>query len=449
MMKTGTMVLAALCAANLWSADIAFVGDSATAGWRTTGAKAWKKTFASGDYAAENLATGEMKAENFAAAVAKDGAGLDGKKVIVLSIGTDDIGTGAEHGDRVIRTVFGVKHAIAAVMKRCPAAKVVLVPILPRGATAADPVRQRLDLVNGAVDRYLARMKYERLSVCFINRDLLDKEGNLRGIDAYGLLAAKLKPHLDWALGKAAKAPRRAPPGPTGTPRGASRADTPSIKDHWISDNFFPNKKNCRLDFRYEEKFAEAVKNDGRTYDVVMVGDSITHLFDRRGKAEWEKLNKEFSAFDLGFGGDHTENALWNILYGGFFDHIQGKVVTLMIGTNNRKETAEQVADGIKACVEAINARVPKATIFLHPMLPRISPKNAELRAKNDRTNELIKPLADGKKVVWVDLRPTFEGPDVTPERQKELLPDGTHPSEEGFRLWREAITPHLRKYAK
>lgn len=449
MMKTGTMVLAALCAANLWSADIAFVGDSATAGWRATGAKAWEKTFASGDYAAENLATGEMKAEDFAAAVAKDGAGLDGKKVIVLSIGTDDIGTGAEHGDRIIRTVFGVKHAIAAVMKRCPAAKVVLVPILPRGATAADPVRQRLDLVNGAVDRYLARMKYKRLSVCFINRDLLDKEGNLRGIDAYGLLAAKLKPHLDWALGKAAKAPRRAPPGPTGTPRGASRADTPSIKDHWISDNFFPNKKNCRLDFRYEEKFAEAVKNDGRTYDVVMVGDSITHLFDRRGKAEWEKLNKEFSAFDLGFGGDHTENALWNILYGGFFDHIQGKVVTLMIGTNNRKETAEQVADGIKACVEAIKARVPKATIFLHPMLPRISPKNAELRAKNDRTNELIKPLADGKKVVWVDLRPIFEGPDVTPERQKELLPDGTHPSEEGFRLWREAITPHLRKYAK
>ena len=137
------------------------------------------------------------------------------------------------------------------------------------------------------------------------------------------------------------------------------------------------------------------------------------------------------------------------ILYGGFFDHIQGKVVTLMIGTNNRKETAEQVADGIKACVEAIKVRVPKATIFLHPMLPRIDPKNAELRAKNDRTNELIKPLADGKKVVWVDLRPVFEGPDVTPERQKELLPDGTHPSVEGFRLWREAVTPYLRKYAK
>jgi lysophospholipase L1-like esterase len=66
------------------------------------------------------------------------------------------------------------------------------------------------------------------------------------------------------------------------------------------------------------------------------------------------------------------------------------------------------------------------------------------LREKNDRTNELIKPLADGEKVIWVDLRPIFEN--VSPEKQKQFLPDGTHPNAEAYRLWRETVTPYFEK---
>ena len=413
------MILIAMVAALAvcsQATEVACVGDSAAAALKV-------------DASVVRLGVPGLKAEDFARKFAAGEIDVGSAKAIVLSVGTDDVVADPAHGDRIMRAVLGIKHSIVAVTKRNLSARVVFLPIVPKTWREDSPERKFCDVVNAAVESYLARMQYPNLCVCTGDR---------------------LGTCLDWALGKTEKMPARdvdetTPP----VKPGVSRASVPAIKDHWISDNFFRDKKDCKLDFRYEEKFAEAVRNDGRTYDVVMVGDSITHLFDVRGKSEWEKLNKEFSAFDLGFGGDHTENALWNILYGGFFDHIQGKVVTLMIGTNNRGETAEQVADGIKACVEAIKVRVPKATIFLHPMLPRISPKNAELRAKNDRTNELIKPLADGKKVIWVDLRPIFEGPDVTPERQKELLPDGTHPSVEGFRLWREAITPYLRKYAK
>lgn len=427
------------------TAEIVFVGDSTVAAWKTTGASVWEANFETGDYAAENLATGGL-AEDLAARISVNSAGLEGRKIVVLSVGADDIGMDAEHGDRVLRTVFGIKHAIAAVIKRAPEAKVVFVPILPRGESASDPVRQRIDLVNAGVDVYLSRMAYTNLSICCVHRDLVDQEGRLREVDAYAVLAQKLRTHLDWAIGKTKrKFPRRMEFGPTATPRGTSRADTPCLKGHWIADNFRSGRGKVVLNHRLEEKFAEAVKNDGRTYDVIMVGDSITHLFEVRGESEWKKLNAEFAAFNLGFGGDHTENALWNTLYGGFFDHVQAKVVTLMIGTNNRNETAEEVASGVAACIEAIKVRVPKATILLHPMLPRISPKNAELRAKNDRTNELIKPFADGKKVVWVDLRPIFEGPDVTTEQQQSLLPDGTHPSAEGYRRWREKLSECVR----
>ncbi len=47
--------------------------------------------------------------------------------------------------------------------------------------------------------------------------------------------------------------------------------------------------------------------------------------------------------------------------------------------------------------------------------------------------------------MIWVDLRPIFET--VPPEKQREYLPDGTHPNAEAYRLWREAVTPYLEKY--
>jgi lysophospholipase L1-like esterase len=115
-----------------------------------------------------------------------------------------------------------------------------------------------------------------------------------------------------------------------------------------------------------------------------------------------------------------------------------------MIGTNNRQASAEEVAEGIRLCVNAIRKKQPQAVVLLHPMIPRISPDLKWLREKNDRTNELIKPLADGEKVIWVDLRPIFEN--VSPEKQKQFLPDGTHPNAEAYRLWRETVTPYFEK---
>ena len=70
--------------------------------------------------------------------------------------------------------------------------------------------------------------------------------------------------------------------------------------------------------------------------ELLMVGDSITHNFDKGGPGEgiWEKYFVPLNALNLGFGGDRTNHVLWRL------DHLPKiktapKAASLMIGTNN------------------------------------------------------------------------------------------------------------------
>ena len=60
------------------------------------------------------------------------------------------------------------------------------------------------------------------------------------------------------------------------------------------------------------------------------------------------------------------------------------------------------------------------------------------------KINELIRPLADGKDVVWFDLTQKFLDAEGLPSIK--LLPDGTHPGPEGYTLWADELLPHLRE---
>ena len=127
-----------------------------------------------------------------------------------------------------------------------------------------------------------------------------------------------------------------------------------------------------------------------------------------------------------------------------------------MIGTNNTWNfSPEDIAEGIKACVEAIRKKQPQAKLLLMPIFPRevahkrgerdYTRKNGEIvMPKIAKVNELIRPLADGKSVVWFDVASKFfdaEGqPDIT------LLPDGTHPGPQGYAVWADALLPYLKE---
>ena len=60
------------------------------------------------------------------------------------------------------------------------------------------------------------------------------------------------------------------------------------------------------------------------------------------------------------------------------------------------------------------------------------------------KVNELIRPLADGKSVVWFDVASKFFDADGQPDIT--LLPDGTHPGPQGYAVWADALLPYLKE---
>ena len=101
---------------------------------------------------------------------------------------------------------------------------------------------------------------------------------------------------------------------------------------------------------RHEEKLALA-KQGG--WELVFLGDSITHGWERNGKSTWDKYYGARKAINLGFGGDRTEHVLWRLEHGEF-DGYKPRVVVIMIGTNNTghdMHPPEAIAAGIEKIV--------------------------------------------------------------------------------------------------
>ena len=214
---------------------------------------------------------------------------------------------------------------------------------------------------------------------------------------------------------------------------------------------------------RHTEKVA-AVK--AGNYDLVLIGDSITHTIGELGgkyeplKAVWEKHFAPRHAINLGHNGYRTENILWN-LQNGELDFAQSpKVVMILIGTNNsddrhfpRVHTPEEIFAGTKAIVDLIRQRHPTTKILVLRIFPRggdsekaVSPPAFNSSAKCietcRRAGELTAQLADGKQVFWLDVNHVFLRPDGT--INTDLMWDLLHPGPAGAEAWAQAVEPTL-----
>ena len=119
-------------------------------------------------------------------------------------------------------------------------------------------------------------------------------------------------------------------------------------------------------------KREEALAAKGKTLDLVMIGDSITHRWEKAGKPVWDRAFADLHVLDLGFGGDTTQNLIFNIQRGGMLDGYTARYVTLLIGTNNIwSATPEEIAAGVKALLDLIREKQPGAKVVLMALLPR------------------------------------------------------------------------------
>lgn len=443
---------------------VVFVGDSITHFWETNGRAAWSNSFETGECRALNSGFSADRTENVLWRL-RHGQ-LDGAdpKAVVLMIGTNNTGHRKVEEESALDTFLGIRAIIEDLDARFPQAVKVICPIFPRGATTNDALRVRNDHVNQALYRYVVSerqrgCKDTRITWCDVGSGLLDANGVLSkemakdllhpGPRGYEIWAERLRPHLDYALGKTDKMPRTK--SWTAAPTCADEATLPKTcranpKNYWLSGMRVQAKGNLkRLNHRLRQKRDEIQRNAERRYDVVMVGDSITDFWERNfGQGEsYVALTNRFKTLNVGFGGFHTEDVIWTTLHGGMADGYTCEAFTLMIGTNNREDSAEDVAAGVRATIAALKAKQPLAKVALVSILPwQNSEEGDRNNAKNVRVNALLKGLADGTNVVFVDLYGKFLNPDGT--TNASLLKDRVHPNEAGYRLWADALVPVL-----
>jgi len=198
---------------------------------------------------------------------------------------------------------------------------------------------------------------------------------------------------------------------------------------------------------RHDEKLKQKSKME--KVDLVLLGDSITHGWEEKGKSVFNNRFKDYQVLNLGFSGDRTEHVLWR-LRNGAVEGISPKAVLMMIGTNNtghREESPEDTAIGIKEIIRELRSRMPDTKILLQAIFPRDRSRADKKRKQNDAINLIIKDFADDQHVFFTDISDVFLDDDGN--LPKSIMPDALHPNRKGYEIWADAIMPQLKQLMK
>ena len=191
--------------------EIVMIGDSITHFWGgrpvepkgNRGAKAWNELF--GERKVLNMGFGWDRTQNVLYRI-KDGE-LNGltPKLVVIHIGTNNLSTTKNAPTNTPEQVVEAIGAIIdAVKGNCPAAKIVLMGIFPRGEKADNPFRAKI----GTINKELASIYSNKPGIVYldITSKLLNPDGSMsKDImgdflhpteKGYAIWAEALKPQL-------------------------------------------------------------------------------------------------------------------------------------------------------------------------------------------------------------------------------------------------------------
>jgi lysophospholipase L1-like esterase len=205
---------------------------------------------------------------------------------------------------------------------------------------------------------------------------------------------------------------------------------------------------------RHKEFLKIVAKGEG---DVIFLGDSITQGWEKEGKKVWPEAFGSYKPVNLGISGDQTGDVIWRITEGKEIEPLKPKLAVIMIGTNNlgQNHTPEQIAGGIKAIVAELQKQKPDMKILLLGVFPRANgiPKDEDVAAKEKlnpkikQINDIISKFADDKKIFYKDIGEKFLNKEGGID--KKVMPDFLHLSEEGYKIWADAIKDDVAKLLK
>ena len=198
------------------------------------------------------------------------------------------------------------------------------------------------------------------------------------------------------------------------------------------------------------EQLVEKARRGG--IDVYFEGDSITRRWGALDYPEflanWKQNFFGWNVANFGWGADQIQNILWR-LQNGELDNVHPKVIVLLAGTNNVGNASppaddaarvDEVARGIKAVLDEMRARAPRATIILTAIFPRND--NMAVIPTINRINAKIAAFADGKTIRFLNVNDKLA--DAEGRQFDGVMRDKLHPSVVGYQIWADALKPML-----
>ena len=213
---------------------------------------------------------------------------------------------------------------------------------------------------------------------------------------------------------------------------------------------------------RSERWVKDHYKRDARlqkgNVDILLVGDSITHGWKRHPEI-FEVCFGDQQVINLGQPADKTENIIWRLL-NHEMEAINPQVAIILAGTNNSNNdeySIAEIAGGVEAIIQVLQAKLPETKILLLGILPRGSrEQRIEIKhglteavmnpqwGKINQVNRMIEHFADGEDVVYLNINHAFLNEDGA--LPVAVMPDLLHPNGKGYDIWRNAMSPTLEK---
>lgn len=190
-------------------------------------------------------------------------------------------------------------------------------------------------------------------------------------------------------------------------------------------------------------------------YDLIFMGDSITHMFEEEGRGlpVWQKYYSNRKVLNLGYGWDTTQNLLWR-LQNGEFANQRPKLVVMNIGTNNltgnsacRQNTPAEVVEGIETICGYIHQQSPDTMILVLGIFPR-GLTTEQISADVITVNKILADkMPDKTNILHLNIgEKMLEG---KAEVSLEIMDDRCHPTEKGYQIWAAAIEDVIERYVK
>jgi lysophospholipase L1-like esterase len=169
--------------------------------------------------------------------------------------------------------------------------------------------------------------------------------------------------------------------------------------------------------------------------NIVFIGDSLTEYYD------WQERFPEHRVMNLGVAGETVEGLL------GRLDRGRSRIndpyiIFVMTGINNIAMEQYDISGDYKEIVSKLTSWFKNSKIVVQSILP------VRLEWVNNNVikdiNRHLKKIAGEFSAEYLDVYGLFIDPQGNPMREN-LLDDGVHLSEEGYRVWADAVDAFLK----